>query len=712
MRKKVIIGGMLAATVLTSAVLGGCSQVSTNQTADMNQVIAEVNVSNAKALEDDLKYFADALGTTEVIKRELVTYFINVGSTYMNNYGYDHEKTFNLLMDNIVDNAVLVQYATLYLLQDKAEKSSKETVLAEYNAKTTLAAKYEYLLDKEDINLAEYSLRYSINSAIDSYEQKILKPDNSSAGTETRTTPGGVDTQKEDYYPKDEQGNLNYNIYTGYEGYLIGQSGAYQDDKLEGTSRTTRIQAYNEFLGSLNRINYNLVDKKTENLRDARNLTYIQDEYASQLENRILNKYYDMFEDEQEEKLVSMGQSRYSIIQSVYDDLYDAQSDSYATESGLSSALSGLSDSQFILYAPDTAEEGTYGYVYNILLPFSASQSARLTELQSKYKDDKLDGGYKPEYYIQRNKLLSEIYTTDQRAAWFNGSTDYAYKTEKGAFSKDGKGWLFFENNNKYTDRYEPISKYFGKYAYKGTVVENKDDYVLIPDRLDIDDMLTEFKSYVNFASGATVSGEAKTDYGNALLQDTENLYKDDGSKKIDYENFIYASGKVDLAKFGDEQYNRSNLLYSESENYKALSAVNELQYAYTTDTGVLSQFVGYSVEAGDTRYIKEFEYAAHKAINQGAGSWVVCAGDYGWHLIYVTYTVSNTGHKQYAPNWAENVEKEGTFENLFYEMVKTKNISNISTTRRTQIITSIKSDDTVSKMQDRYQDLLDMDKE
>ena len=46
MRKKVIIGGMLAATVLTSAVLGGCSQVSTNQTADMNQVIAEVNVSN------------------------------------------------------------------------------------------------------------------------------------------------------------------------------------------------------------------------------------------------------------------------------------------------------------------------------------------------------------------------------------------------------------------------------------------------------------------------------------------------------------------------------------------------------------------------------------------------------------------------------------------------------------------------------------------
>ena len=63
----------------------------------------------------------------------------------------------------------------------------------------------------------------------------------------------------------------------------------------------------------------------------------------------------------------------------------------------------------------------------------------------------------------------------------------------------------------------------------------------------------------------------------------------------IDYENLIYACVKVDLAKFGDEQYNRSNLLYSKSENYKALSAVNELQYAYTTDTGVLSQFVGYS---------------------------------------------------------------------------------------------------------------------
>lgn len=40
--------------------------------------------------------------------------------------------------------------------------------------------------------------------------------------------------------------------------------------------------------------------------------------------------------------------------------------------------MSSLSDTSFILYAPATegTDGGTYGYVYNILLPFSASPRA------------------------------------------------------------------------------------------------------------------------------------------------------------------------------------------------------------------------------------------------------------------------------------------------------------------------------------------------
>ena len=146
------------------------------------------------------------------------------------------------------------------------------------------------------------------------------------------------------------------------------------------------------------------------------------------------------------------------------------------------------------------------------------------------------------------------------------------------------------------------------------------------------------------------------------------------------------------------------------SAQYKALSAVNELQYAYTTDTSVLSQYLGYSVQAGDTSYIKEFEHAAHEAVNKGTGNFTVCAGDYGWHLIYVTYTFDAEGIAQQKPEW-KNIGVEGTFENLFYEWIKSNDLADISSQRRSQIITRFNIDESVTKYQDRYQNLLDLGK-
>jgi hypothetical protein len=142
------------------------------------------------------------------------------------------------------------------------------------------------------------------------------------------------------------------------------------------------------------------------------------------------------------------------------------------------------------------------------------------------------------------------------------------------------------------------------------------------------------------------------------------------------------------------------------------MSAVNELQYAYTTDTSVLSQYVGYSVSAYTTSYIKEFEYAAQTAIKNGVGSFVVCAGDYGWHLIYVTYTFDFNGGNIYGatPDWANNIDVEGTFENLFFESIKSSDLSNAESNRQSVLLQLFYNDNTVTKYQSRYQDLLDLD--
>ena len=718
MKKRKILCALLASAIALVPAFSGCSLVSSNSAADMQQVIATVNISEVDGLstadQNLVDTYKDAVGTTSILKRELIAYYLNVGYSYVETYGYEY--VFNMLVDGLAENAVLTQYATMYLLDNLA--SENPNALSEYNAKTTQVGKLEYLLggeNSDDVKIAKYKLYSSLNSAIDSYEQIILDEEhNHNTSSDTRTTPDNVNTEVEDYYPADENGNLNYNVYTGYKGYQIADSGAYVDDKLEDSTKVTRIRAYINFMSRV--IDSNLVDPKKEDLRDVLKISYIQNEYVSQLENRVIEKYYDLYEESREEWLT---ENNYKYLQEAYDDLLDYQTENNATASGISSAIDNMSDSSFVLYSPDTEGEGIYGLVYNILLPFSAAQSARLTEYQTTYADP--DGGYKPAYYTARNDLLKSIYTTDQRAAWFNGETEYAFDASEAGitdfYGKDaGRGWLFFEDNLTKNDRYEKLDKYDGRYSYNGYVYENDDDFTLVPARLTIDDMLDEFVNYVNYVlgdSGATCSPATKTDNYYKTYKSDSTFYKNVEDKEIDYSNFLYASGKVNFTDNSAEYY-RENLFVKESQQYKALSAVNELQYAYTTDTGVLSNYLGYSVSLGETTgYIKEFEYAAHEAIKGGAGSFNVCAGDYGWHILYVTYTFGNnvndssTGGNEFTPDWTK-IEEEGTFENLFYEQVKSNGISGISSSRRSQIITQFKAK-SVTKYQSRYQDLLDL---
>jgi len=333
--------------------------------------------------------------------------------------------------------------------------------------------------------------------------------------------------------------------------------------------------------------------------------------------------------------------------------------------------------------------------------------------LKALYADSETEG-YKPEYYTARNALLKNIKTTDQRSAWFNGEKDYAFNAKAGGLDYYGNsGYLFFENNLTNNSRYESLKKYDGRYSYNGIVLEKENDYVLLPEELGINDMLKEFSDYVNYVSGCEVNYfYDENAYYKTYTED--NLYKpDNDDKEVDYANFVYATGVVNFG--GDEAakteaYNRANLLNKESKQYKALSAVNELQYAYTTDTGVLSQYLGYNVDVGTTSYIKEFEYVSQKAIENGAGSFAVCAGDYGWHLIYVTYTFDNNAVNgvQYTPDWSK-VAQEGTFENLFYEWIKSNDIEDASTARSNWITKKYIDDKTVVKYDDRYRDLLDL---
>ena len=757
MKKKRIVCGVVASALALSVTLGGCSSLaSANSVSDMKQTVATVNISKAEDFsKEGLDAYKDAVGTTYVTKRELISYFLNVGYSYINN-GWSYERVFNMLIDNLVNTAVITQYSVMYLLREKAEEEGKnaEVIMSEYNAKETLSAKYEYILgeDSVEVKLAKYSLMTSINKAIDSYEENILEDeDDDKAGSDSRSVPNGIDAEKDKYYPKkDGSDEINYNVYTGYAGYELTNSGVYQDDALEGTTPNSRKRAYNNFLSSVN--SYNLIDVKNEKMKDVLSLRYIKDEYVNQLEQQITSKYFEVFEGKREDHL--KDGNKYDYIKQVYNDKLKEQQDTYKAE-GFTSTLDSMSDTSFILYAPETDGHGVYeaaggngkfGFVYNILLPFSAVQSNLLSEYKSLYTDEDEDSGYTADYYIKRNELSRDIKTTDQRAAWFNGSTEYAFniaewnKKQKDAspsfeefkYYKNANGssdWLFFENNLLNKDRYKDLDKYAGLYPYNGKVIKKDDGYVLIPNKLTIDDMLKEFSDYIDYVLGTTNNvAFGEVDYGDGkthqyrLGQENTTYYtvddfyteahKDDETNtKLDYSKFLYAYGGISAVRGSNLTSTHAALYDKNSDQYKVLSAINELQYAYTTDTGVLSNYVGYSVDAAETNYIKEFEYAAQKVINEmGAGGFAVCTGDYGWHLIYVTYSFDSDAITYDELDWTKiDDEDNDSFEKLFYEWVKSINIAEISSKRQNEISKQFNSDKTVTKYQKAYKDLLEL---
>ena len=720
MKSKMLVCGALAAALTMSVVFSGCGNATRNR-EDMNQVIATVDISNSANLESEgLSAYVSAIeSSTDIIKRDLVASYYNVGYSYVQS-GMDTAQVFELLVDALTTTSVVVQYSTLKLISMKVQEGdgfSFDSYIDTLGKEGEIAA-LEYLLEGETqesedgesdrVLLAKYTLYSSINSSLDSLEESIIdEKDGTSSSTDTRTTPVGADVESEDYLPLNSDGTLNYGIYTGYAGYELGDCGAYSDDAVEGTTKSTRRLAYASFISSL-KANFLVGDD--EDARDVLAISYINEEYLSQLQQQVINEYYERYEEEQEKLIDSVDSDGvYTFLAERYQRDFDDQSVANSSHDDFESSMSSLSDTSFILYAPSTdgTDGGTYGYIYNILLPFSEAQNVNIDNTNTTAA-----------YYYSRKAILDDIVATDQRSAWFNGAEDYSFDASQSDIDYYGKAegryYLFFENNLTDTERYAKLEKYDGRYSYNGSVSENEDgSYSLIPAKLTVDDVLSELESYVEYVMGGDTVTINKldsynvADYTDYYTEDTKDL--PDRLKQIDYSKFVYATGKVDLGVTSLSSF-LTDMFVKDSAAYKAMSAVNELQYAYTTDTAVLSDYIGYAVSAYDTDYIPEFEYAAQAAVDEGAGTIYVCAGDYGWHIIYVTATFDTAGGAVYGDdvNWtAEYVLKEGTFQNLYYNWIKDSTLSDVTSARRSVINQQFGGDDTVTTYEDTYKDLL-----
>ena len=706
MKKTTKVAAVALAAALSSTLLAGCD-ITTDVSKDYAQVIAEVNITDSANFESSsYAEYGDVIGTTEITKRDMVAYFISTGYSMMQSYGWTYYDTFNMISETLVNRQIYIQYAMLYLLDDESES---DITVAGYEAAVEgqtgidrrLAA-LAYFLDEEEEAQALYSTRQLINSTLDSQEETYLDHDHShDDSTTARTTPTGIDTETEDYY------NEAYRIYTGSN--ALADCPGYEAP--EGSTPTTRRKAYSSFLASLRA---NSLIESGEDLSDVESLTYFKTELASAYETAIINKLTDKFED----TIRATVNEQYA--QEIYDTTYSRQETTFANDTdSFETALEGVSDTSFVLTAP----EANYGYVINILIPFSTSQSLELENAPADLGDTKGNN------FLQRAALLRDVRGTDQRGTWFD--EDYAFdgaETENAYTGGNAaRSYLFFEDSLGGNEQYERVPNYLGYYTYNGTVRQNDDEsYTVRPNRITIDEFIAEMEGYLTQAAnevsvegdgytvseGVYVNGIAADDTINAVADNTtyynrsvSDYYTESGA--VDYSKFVYYAGQVNFTNgFDANQF----FLAGSAENV-AYSVMNELSFAYNTDTAGLNDYFGYVISTGATDYVPEFEYAAQYVCRQGAGSYVVVPSDYGWHVIYCTFSfVADEEGNVIAPytfNWGDRTT-EGTFSYLFYEALCADLVSEYASIRQSNAIEDFK--DCAVVYEDRYADLSGLD--
>ncbi len=662
------------AAAVSCGILAGCDLVTSDSAKDMAQVVAEVNISKGEEFQAGKAYekYANVIPTSVILKRDLISNFLSYGYQYVQSYGQTYEQTFTTIKDNLVKRDMLLQYARVELFETGVYTvEGFQQAVADKSGVDYELASVGYFLTEAEKAKAEYTLKSGLNASLDSQEESFIKADELEYETTVRTTPTGLNTEDEDYCA------TTYEVYTGRNS--AANCGEYEP--VEGSTPSTRKKAYNQFLGNLLQNNLISEGEDTSKLEE---LSYYKSQRVVAYEDALSKKLSDLYEDR---AVSDLTQAR---VEKVYADTLATQKLSYKNVDTFEKSLDSASDTSFVLTAPSAS----YGYVINILLPFSATQKADLARDSKNLTEN--------EKFIVRANFLKDIKATDQRASWFNGEEDYSYK---GADDK----YYFFEDSLE-NNRYERLKNYAGTYAFNGTVTLNEKKgekrYTVKENKIDIDEFIDILETQLDGALGA---GKATGTYSFADKDDyyaQANYFNGD---KVDYSKFVYYTGQVTLS-----DSNSNNVFDATSDANKAMSVVNELSFAYNTDTAGLNTYLGYAVSAYKTSFVPEFEYAAKLAVNGdgnafagGVGSYTVAPSEYGWHIMYCTFKFDMTEDAVYTFNWAD-IEKEGTFSNLYYEALKDSATEGYSSKMQTTITNRYST--CVTLYEDRYSDLFELD--
>lgn len=567
---KTLASAALAAVMGVSAF--GCNLIETDLERDMSQVVATVQISEDAPVEN-------------IYKRDLVLMYINYGYSYVQQGTYTQAQVFEMLMEQLVNNAILVQNA----VKAKAEQLGITEDI--YN----LEAHMDEYFTEEEQQEALYNTNKALNDVIDSYKDAEEDEEESETSSETvRTVPTGA----ANYEPEWGDFDNALAFYKDYnsKGFTVqNESGEIVGSGVEtgfritnGVIEITDIEtkrAYNKVVEALesNGLIGEDFDYNADSIYDT---DYYRDSLQSQRESVLISWY--------EEYLTAeiLSTVSYQDLEARYAEMYNTQKN--YTVSEYETALDAWSASSPVV----AYSYGGYGYVYNLLLGVNAAQAAEIEALGGESNLSQA------EYAARRERILSRTTAKDLRSTWITAGYDFDYETL--TFTHD-----YSLASETYALPFQGTVKWVNE-ADKPAEGEDDEDYT----------EKYEITSVKEFDLEEFV----------AFLDET-----------------LYAGVELNTNDTASSGYYRVARNTNETEIPEYEDRINDLLFAFSTDAGSLNTYKGYLIspeaEADETEtYVEEFAKAARELLTMEDGSYIIVGTDFGYHILFKSVALEADG--------------------------------------------------------------------
>lgn len=274
-----------------------------------------------------------------------------------------------------------------------------------------------------------------------------------------------------------------------------------------------------------------------------------------------------------------------------FEDLEKAYLDKYEEQKGWDNATFANKFKEASLTSPILySAYGKYGYVYNLLLGVSDDQTEEIHKIRE--ENANLSNA---KYAEKRKEILDKTTVKDLRSSWILSGYDgelkedgeFIFKNDY-TFAKDSANSLAFQGDVKFL-----AEDHHGAKSYSVTSI----------DTFALDKFIEFMDAYIG------------------------------GDQTDSLENYASLGSDVYAAK------TTANVAEYDAK-------INELLFAFSTDSGSLNTFKGYNiappVDSGeDEQYVETFGKAGRMLLEQDAPGYVVVASDYGYHVMFFSEVIS-----------------------------------------------------------------------